>query len=278
MPRGARGPVALAVLLLSMSALLAEDDPIADNLAQAKARYSSEMEQHRQAVAKWFDLREEAARKKGDKEAVDRIKEERRTFDKQQSLPRGAPMFLKSRERIARNGLESAYESAIRQYTRTSQDARAAAIEKDLRALQEGQNQRPADAVRFKDGYYKAFESRLTWHDASRECERMGGRLAVVDSPETNAFLTRLAVNAKLGVVWLGASDESEEGQWKWEDDTPLKYSNWDKGQPNNVENVEHFLVLMSLRNGVWWDYPNAPKDYPNFTRQGEPGFICQWD
>ncbi|XP_070580420.1 retinoschisin-like [Ptychodera flava] len=37
--------------------------------------------------------------------------------------------------------------------------------------------------------------------------------------------------------MWLGANDITQEGVWKWEDDTPITYSNWYTNQPSNDGN-----------------------------------------
>lgn len=255
----------------------ASDDPIGDKLAEAKQVYQNEMTAFREAANDWFDTREAAARRTGDKQSVDRVKSERETFEGTDRLPRTAPSAIRLRFNSARNAMESAYESAVRDYTRNSEDRLAAEVEGQLRMFKSG-NLRPDDAVRFGGHHYKAFDTRLSWHEAKRECERMGGHLAFIETPQENAFVTRLAAQAKLNVVWLGATDSTEEGTWLWDDEEAIRYTNWEQGQPNNVEKVEHYLVLLSQRNGMWWDYPAVPKNYPGFTKQGEPGFVCEWE
>lgn len=34
---------------------------------------------------------------------------------------------------------------------------------------------------------------------------------------------------------WIGANDLLLEGRFVWEDGTPLNYTNWGKGQPDNA-------------------------------------------
>lgn len=62
-----------------------------------------------------------------------------------------------------------------------------------------------------------------------------------------------------------------------WVNGQDLGYSNWEKGQPNNAEKVEHYVVLRTDRSGMWWDFPNEPKKYPPLTRGATVGFVCQW-
>jgi hypothetical protein len=74
----------------------------------------------------------------------------------------------------------------------------------------------------------------------------------------------------------LGATDEKVEGRWIWVDGSEMTHDNWDRaaGQPNNDGGggvVEHYLITIGSRNGVWWDYHNQHTD------QFRPGFVCEW-
>ena len=105
--------------------------------------------------------------------------------------------------------------------------------------------------------------------------------MSVIKTAEENEFLTKLVVESKLAVVWLGATDEKREGRWEWIDGTVVKYDNWDRinsKQPNNALEVEHYIVLLADRKGRWWDYPADAKRYPGLTRPGLPGFVCEWE
>ena len=41
--------------------------------------------------------------------------------------------------------------------------------------------------------------------------------------------------------VWLGLTDEFEEGNWQWVTGEPLNYTNWYDGEPNNNGGLEHY-------------------------------------
>ena len=51
--------------------------------------------------------------------------------------------------------------------------------------------------------------------------------------------------------VWVGLKRTS--GTLSWTDDTPLKYTNWGSGQPDNYHGVEDCCHLRSL-TGEWND------------------------
>jgi len=120
------------VLAVVVPAVRADDDPTRAKLDNAKAAFDAAAEKYRVAVAGWFDKREEPARDKGDKKAVDLIKAERQAFVERGELPQSAPVELKSQLKTTRSGLELAYKTAIGEYTKGKRDNEAAVVEKEL--------------------------------------------------------------------------------------------------------------------------------------------------
>ena len=142
-------------------------------------------------------------------------------------------------------------------------------------------NRPPADAAEFHGKFYKLFPHQLSWHQAQQRCLELGGHLAVVKSEDENQFLMSLMKGHGISVVWLGASDEKVEGSWFWVDGEPLRYSNWNPGQPNNKQNLEHYMIMIAGNaeavargavDGKWHDQPDVA------IVRWSPGFICQWD
>ncbi len=134
----------------------------------------------------------------------------------------------------------------------------------------------PRGAVEHNGKHFQVIARRLTWHAAKRECERLGGRLAVVTDDEENRLLTALAQNGGVEGAWLGATDAVSEGRWVWVDGSPMKYQNWDTaaGQPNDKQSREDYLVLLARRGGRWSDQPDELIDGPARERAG---FVCEW-
>jgi hypothetical protein len=133
----------------------------------------------------------------------------------------------------------------------------------------------PHDAVKFKGHSYKVVKTVLTWHQAKTKCEEMGGHLATIGNEAENAFVLNLAIKTlgrvgPLDGVWLGATDELQEGQWEWVDGKKPTFAAWNEGQPNNKGNEEHYLILL-LNAGAWADQPNESK-------QHVPYLVCEWD
>ncbi|KAM3862196.1 C-type lectin domain family 4 member E-like [Diretmus argenteus] len=59
-----------------------------------------------------------------------------------------------------------------------------------------------------------------SWARSRQDCRDRGADLVVIDSPEEQAFLTTLTSGPTF--IWIGLSDDKEEGTWKWIDGTPL--------------------------------------------------------
>ena len=66
--------------------------------------------------------------------------------------------------------------------------------------------------------------------------------------------------------AWLGATDEAQEGTWKWINGETWNYTNWASPMPDNAGGVENYLELYA--SGQWNDLP----------ANSVLTFICEWD
>lgn len=122
----------LVVALVAACASAREDkDPIKEKLFTAKVAYDKEMSVFRKTVGEWLDKREDAARKNGDKKALDQVKDDRKAFDEDAVLPKTA-LDLQQKQAAPRKALEAAYAVAIKDYVKAKKDDEAAATEKAL--------------------------------------------------------------------------------------------------------------------------------------------------
>eukprot|EP00964_Phaeocystis_antarctica_P073683 scaffold45229_cov59-Phaeocystis_antarctica.AAC.1 len=95
----------------------------------------------------------------------------------------------------------------------------------------------------------------LSWDDASAACLAAGLQLASVHSAAQNALLVTAAAG---NYVWIGGTDAALEGTWVWSpSNTPLSYTNWKAGEPNNSggEDCLGQYGQVDLR-GKWNDTP----------------------
>lgn len=124
--------------------------------------------------------------------------------------------------------------------------------------------------------YYLKLEEPMSWHMARRACEDLGGHLATVSSEKENEFL--YGNFATDHAVWLGATDEHEEGQWRWITGEPFQYTNWFAGEPSNFDDAEHYLVMGNARSykfGARWN------DHYAHGKMYDRPFIlplCEWE
>lgn len=100
----------------------------------------------------------------------------------------------------------------------------------------------------------------ITWGQANTEAQTMShlgytGYLASVTSAAEQTFLNtvNLAYSAASPYysgadyiqAWLGGNDIDNEGDWTWTSGETFGYTNWNTGEPNNVNNEDHMLG--------WW-------------------------
>lgn len=64
-----------------------------------------------------------------------------------------------------------------------------------------------------------------TWVDAEARCEQLGGHLVVIDSVEEAIAIPEPA--------WLGLSDRTTEGTYRWVTGAALSFTYWSFGEPS---------------------------------------------
>ena len=106
------------------------------------------------------------------------------------------------------------------------------------------------------------------WQMAKRDAEMRGGHLVVISSKSEQQFIEKLidkAMGRESLPVWIGLTDEEGEGIWKWVNGEPLTYTNWQRHQPSNSNNItpENYCV-------IW--HSNAQSPLPNGYRGAKRG------
>ncbi len=112
---------------------------------------------------------------------------------------------------------------------------------------------------------YEVIKEYLSWADAEAYCRSINGHLAVITSPEEQLQIKNVIANADAGNCWIGGTRD-EEGNFCWLNGEPIRFSNWAKGEPNNLGGRENFIHTYA--SGEWNDLPGGNTMW----------FICEWE
>lgn len=130
----------------------------------------------------------------------------------------------------------------------------------------------PSDALGFNNHYYRVYTtSSISWNNAKSQCENQEGYLAVITSSSENDFVWNLAIQNSFPdytVVWLGATDSSQEGNWQW-----ISGSSFNS-LGNLITDGSTYENYLNLRvaTGMWEDFPLEGEQV------GEQWYVCEWD
>lgn len=118
------------------------------------------------------------------------------------------------------------------------------------------------------------FGTPRTWSNASAACMQLGARLLVIDDADTDLVARTLAGTKD---VFVGLTDVVTENTFVWVDGTPLGYTNWRTGEPNdgNGNFAEDCGIINGVRGGQWDDRPCATD--PAVGVLGEYPYLCQY-
>lgn len=97
------------------------------------------------------------------------------------------------------------------------------------------------------------------WNSAEAIAQTLGTHLVTIDSEDENEWIRQNFGNL-LGVdrrIWIGFSDTASEGTFAWADGSPVAYTNWNPGEPNNSGGVEDWAEFLGS-NGRWNDMNEA--------------------
>lgn len=110
---------------------------------------------------------------------------------------------------------------------------------------------------------------------ANAVCTGMSAHLAYLKTADLDT-----AAEAFIGArdVLVGGTDAATEGTWLWDDGTPLTFTNWRTGEPNNGGGAyeEDCLVIDGSRPGSAWD-DRACADPGVTGAVGQFAYLCQY-
>jgi hypothetical protein len=100
-----------------------------------------------------------------------------------------------------------------------------------------------------------------TWEEAQAQAEAMGGHLVIINNRDEQEWLVRTFYSEDSSgylagrfqsspfAFWIGLTDRSVEGTFRWVDGSPLTYHNFAPGEPNNTspEGWDEDFVALAL-------------------------------
>ncbi|KAL7404494.1 hypothetical protein ABVT39_015586 [Epinephelus coioides] len=110
--------------------------------------------------------------------------------------------------------------------------------------------------------YYVSTEQK-TWTESRKECQSKGADLVIINSEEEQKFVIKFDKR-----IWIGLTDQDEEGVWKWVDGTALTAKYWyapqpdDGGQLGVKEDCAEMYVKSSDPLLKWNDNPCSHRNY----------------
>ncbi|XP_026182064.1 ladderlectin-like [Mastacembelus armatus] len=94
----------------------------------------------------------------------------------------------------------------------------------------------------------------MTWADAQKNCQTLGGNLASVRDKHEYGVIQKVISDSKgTGLAWIGGSDAQQEGSWFWINGDNFKYTNWAPGEPNNHDGAQN-CIQMNFADQKLWD------------------------
>jgi hypothetical protein len=117
---------------------------------------------------------------------------------------------------------------------------------------------------------YQRIDTQLTWSGAVKYCQERGGHLVTITSAAENDFVYKNFGTDGVN-LWLGATDELTEKQWRWITGEPFNYNNWATRMPDNAGQGQNYAIFWDLDPGRWDDNGLPVCDCRYI-------FICEWE
>lgn len=129
-----------------------------------------------------------------------------------------------------------------------------------------GLRPKPKNVVKFGGHEYAVVDGALSFHNAKRHCQEMGGHLVTFETPQEQAAVLEYCRQQKIA-AWIGATNEDDQKQWMWVTGNPvLDRSGW---KHDNHDAVFHGMGM------TYWPDSNTFNDDNLGARMG---YVCEWD
>lgn len=100
--------------------------------------------------------------------------------------------------------------------------------------------------VTFNGHWYQLSSESCMWEEAKKSCEDAGGYLATITSQGEMDTVSNIISHSGYGkvIVWIGGTDQKDEGDWEWISGEEFDYTNWkSEFEPNNYNNEDYLQI-----------------------------------
>jgi hypothetical protein len=131
-------------------------------------------------------------------------------------------------------------------------------------------------ACRWKDegltklSCYSFETTEKSWQDAKSTCQGKNGDLIIIEFQAENDFI-KATLPDKTKSWWIGATDSRSEGYLEWVDGSPLTFTYWNSGEPNNAFAGQDCALFYNIGhyNLKWGD---------SSCENTETYFVCEYE
>ena len=114
------------------------------------------------------------------------------------------------------------------------------------------------------NGHFYYILTPKTWTESEAQAVALGGHLVTIDDDTENSWV-QTTLGFYSGVqrrLWIGLTDQAQEGQFVWASGSASTYRNWLAGEPNNGNGGNEDFVFMYRTNEgrgpTWNDVPDT--------------------
>ena len=100
---------------------------------------------------------------------------------------------------------------------------------------------------------FKVHSNPLDWNSAKSACEALGSSLAVLNSKAKLREFPQLLNSTGTSKFWwiVLYREPKNERRWLWVDGSPVYFTSWNTGEPNN-DGFNEDCVEVFMRSGEW--------------------------
>ena len=102
------------------------------------------------------------------------------------------------------------------------------------------------------------------WPAAEQIAAGLGGHLVTINNAAENQWVydTFSSYGGESHTLWIGYTDQANEGNWRWISGSPAGYNNWNWGEPNNWDGNENHAWMYGPNSGAGGLWNDAPSNF----------------